>query len=115
MASKKRVKKSSGHENSRLVAFLSYFLVGIIWYYIDKGVQKDKFVKFHVKQGIIFVAFWMVWNILLILFSSVIPGDVINLLELVPWIFVVLGVINVINGKMEVLPLIGEYGKKLDL
>ena len=39
-------------DNSKLVAILSYFLVGVIWYLVDEKVKKSPLAKFHVKQAL---------------------------------------------------------------
>ena len=110
----------AGKDNSKLCSILSYLLIGIIWYFVDKDLQKDPSVKFHVKQGIILVIFSIVWSILLnILFGFFMFGligfmwSIIHLLSYVPLIFAVLGIISAVNGKQQELPVIGKFSEKL--
>ena len=116
MAKNKARRSSSGSDNSKIVAVLAYFLIGIIWYYLDKSVQNNSFVKYHVNQGIILLIFSFVWHIILnILHVVSYIWGVLYLLGFVPWIFVIIGIINVLNGDKKELPIIGQYASKLNL
>jgi len=105
---------SKKNDNSKAVSILSYLLIGIIWYFADKTVQNDKSVKFHVKQGIVLIIFWIIWSILL---STIFFGTfyfmwgLLNLLSLVPLVFLVIGIINAANNNQKPLPLIGGFAK----
>ncbi len=95
--------------NANLCAALAYVFIGIVWYFIDDKMKKDKFVKYHVKQGIILLIAWVLWGAIvsiLGLFSSI--------LSLVPWVFAIWGIINALNKEEKELPLIGQYAKKLE-
>jgi len=89
-------------ENEKLVAILSYFLVGIIWYFVDEKMKKSEFVKFHVKQSLILV---------IISFVSWIPiiGWILGLIALIG---AIMGIISAANGTKKDMPLIGKYAKK---
>jgi len=59
------------------------------------------FVKYHLNQGIILAIAW-------IAFSLIVPFLwFLSILYLAPFVFMVLGIMNVVNGKMVPLPLIG--------
>ena len=110
----------AGKDNGKLCSILSYLLIGVIWYFVDKDLQKDQSVNFHVKQGIILIIFSIVWSIIInILFGFLFFGLIgfmwffIHLLSYVPLIFVVLGMINALNGKQQELPIIGKFAEKL--
>jgi uncharacterized membrane protein len=107
-------------DNSQLCAILSYLLIGIIWYLIDEKMKKSDFAKFHVKQGVILLIFAIIWGIIISIlaaFASIIPlfylHPFIQLLNIVPLVFVIIGIINALNNKKNELPIIGEYAKKL--
>ena len=103
-------------KNANLCAILAYLLVGIIWYFVDPKMQKESFVKFHVKQGIILMIAWLIWGValgLLMTLTLFLLAPLMGVLAYVPWVFVVLGVINAVNNKEKELPLIGKYAKKL--
>lgn len=115
-------------ENEKLVAILSYFLVGMIWYAVDEKIRKSKLATFHVKQAlnllIVSVVFSVVASILsfvivLLMFIPVVGwiiGGLIGLLLLliqiglfVLWIF---GLVYSFNERKEMLPVIGQYAEK---
>ncbi|MBW2980890.1 DUF4870 domain-containing protein [Candidatus Woesearchaeota archaeon] len=103
-------------KHTNLCAILAYLLVGIIWYFVDDKMKKDKFVKFHVKQAIVLMVAWILWSVAVGILMSItmfLLAPLMNLLMLVPWVFVVLGIVNAINNKQKELPLIGKYAKKL--
>ena len=84
-------------KKNNLCAILAYLLVGIIWYFVDEKMKKDKFVKFHVKQAITLMIAWVIWSVaigVLVRLAFFIIVPLLRLLSLVPWVFVVLGIIN---------------------
>ncbi|MFW5746047.1 MAG: DUF4870 domain-containing protein [Nanoarchaeota archaeon] len=97
--------------NEKAVAILSYLLVGIIWYFVDDKVRKNRFATFHVKQGLILLIFAVGGSIVLGLIP--ILGWILlpfyNLFILVLWIF---GIVYSASGKEKALPVIGGLGKK---
>ena len=108
--------------DNAIICHISF--IHVIWYFLDKDMHNDKFVKFHVKQGIILflagivyaialnIAFSMIKIITLGLLESVFWG-LFSLLSLVPWVFIVLGIINALNKNEKELPIIGKYAEKL--
>ena len=107
------------NDNSKICAILSYLLIGIIWYFVDKDMQKDDFVKFHVKQGLVLFLFSIIWNVVInILFHALLFSMlgglwfIIHLLVYVPLILVILGIINAVNGNKNELPVIGKFASK---
>ena len=111
----KEIKENKNVEEGKLCAFLSYLLVGIIWYFADDKMKKNDFVKFHVKQGIIFLIAGLIFSALGSIFVSVPAlGSLINsLLGLCVLILFIFGIINALNGKETPLPIIGGFAKKL--
>ncbi len=82
-------------------AVLSYLGVLVI---IPLLLKKDsKFVHFHTKQGLILLVGWVL---------SWLPfGPIIGLIALV---FSIIGIINVLNGEMKKLPVIGDLSQGND-
>lgn len=108
--------------NNKIVSILSYFLIGVIWYFLDKKVQ-DKHTNFHVKQAlnliIISFGFSMLLNILsgiLIVVTFGLFGYFAGILHLILQLFflilAIIGIINVINNNKKELPYIGEFANK---
>jgi uncharacterized membrane protein len=99
---------------------LSYILIGIIWYFADEKMKNDNFVKYHVKQGLILLIAWILYGVVLGFLSSLIVSTmgfysfwkIVYLLKYLPWIFVILGVMNTINDQQKPLPFIGKFAEK---
>jgi len=117
-------------DNSKICAILLYvfWLVGIIWYFVDPEVRKNHFATFHAKQSIVLVIASIVWSILygviigilgLILFRipfiGLIFAAILQLGFLIPIIFVVIGLIHVLKDEQKELPLIGKFADKFKL
>jgi len=103
-------------QDNKVMGILSYIIFFIPL--LTGDYKKSPFVKFHCNQGTVLAIFSIIlsvgWSILagiLTITIVLIPIVLIvsGLLWLVPVIFMVLGIINVCNGKMEKLPLIGNY------
>lgn len=91
-------------EDNKLISILCYFGILFLIPYLTK--QDSEFVKFHSNQG-------------LVLFILALLSGVVSKIPFVGWmigavcgvfIFVcfVMGIVNVLNGDMKKLPLIGE-------
>jgi uncharacterized membrane protein len=126
------VKKDKGE--IKACAILSYVLFGIIWFFVDDKMRKNKFCRFHAQQGAVFLIFYILWGIAVTIFISIFNGlaalaaysgtflalglfgSVIALLGFVAWIIplvlLVIGMVNAANNKTKELPIIGKYGKK---
>lgn len=102
-------------KNEKLVAGLSYILIGIIWYFIDDKIKKSEFAKFHVKQAMNFIligflvsaAINVVSQILFDIFDII--EQIVGLIFLILWI---IAIINVINHESKRIPLIGVFAEK---
>ncbi|MFH1396083.1 MAG: hypothetical protein ABIG93_01670 [archaeon] len=127
MASKKEI------EDGKIVAFLAYLLIGIIWYFVDENMKKNTYVKFHVKQGLVLLIFSVILAIVGIILASIvgvivgflaaatygmgmilmfIPGLIMFLVWAINIILLIFGIINSLSGKEKELPVIGRFGKK---
>ena len=72
-----------------------------------QGTHKTSpFVKYHLNQGIVLVLACIALSIVMGIIFWFIPF-LTSILGLVPLVFIVLGIMNVVNGKMVPLPLIG--------
>ena len=72
--------------------------------------NKSPFVKYHTNQGTVLFLFsvggWIVSSILAIIIIGIFLGIVVSIVSL---IFLVIGIINAVNGRMKPLPLIGKF------
>ena len=107
--SKKEEKQNKKEVNK--LALLSYFWILCIVPLLSK--EKDDFVKFHSKQGLVLliceIATWAVFGFVPFLWFMV------NILWVVWLIFSIIGIVNVLNGKKKELPFIGKYAEKANL
>ena len=101
-------------DNTGVVAVLSYFIVGIIWYFLENKVQ-NRITTFHVKQSlnlfiiaiIIEVAAGFLTVITLGLF-----GIIAVILQIGLFILWIIGIINASQKRTIEIPIIGEFAKK---
>lgn len=124
--------KQKGPENEKLVAALSYIIVGMIWYAVDEEMKKSELAKYHVKQAlnllIISVGVNIIMGILgflgmLLTIILAMLGPMGMIVGVVGWIiFTVIGValfilwliglIYAINGQKKPVPLVGKLADK---
>jgi uncharacterized membrane protein len=100
-------KPAGGGKNTGM-AILAYILFFIP---LLAGAQKDPFVKYHVKQGLVLFCLWViVWFL-----SVLVPWYwlsihwLFSLLDLGIFVLMILGIVNAANGKQEPLPLVGQF------
>ncbi|MFA5878242.1 MAG: hypothetical protein WC845_02660 [Candidatus Staskawiczbacteria bacterium] len=75
--------------------------------------KNDPFVKYHVRQGaLVFFIFIVSWIL------GFIPGPGWGLSQVISFcglILMIIGIVNVSQGKEVPLPLIGKYADKIDI
>ena len=127
MAKKSKSKEVQQNDanNEKLCAILSYLLIGIIWYFADEKMKKSSFAKFHAKQGLVLIIAEILYRLVLgiifsILFVPLMFGGMIfglvgvyRILQIIPLIFLIIGIINAANDKEKELPIIGKFANKL--
>jgi uncharacterized membrane protein len=91
--------------NRTLMSCLAYVLFFIPM--ITGDAKRDDFVKYHTKQGF---ALFIVWFALAVI-SWVIPflawNPIVSLINLGVLVLFIVGIVNVVNGKKQPLPVIG--------
>ena len=87
--------------DNKLMAILCY--LGILWLIPFLAAKESPFVKYHLTQG------------LLVLILGIIVA-IISWIPVVGWLcgvvvfaLAVIGIVNVVNGKAQELPVIGKY------
>jgi|688.fasta_scaffold11202_4 uncharacterized membrane protein len=102
-------KKSGVNDNDKLMGVLAY--LGILVIIPIAAGGKSKFVKYHANQGLANLLFAIVIGVgsFILAFIPYLNFILIFawLIYLVPTIFAILGIINVVNGEEKPLPLIG--------
>ena len=78
----------------------------IIPYLVAKD---DSFVKFHIKQGLVLVVIefimWILGMILLPLWM------LLAIINLGVFVLIIIGIVNVVQGKEQKLPLVGDFAR----
>jgi len=122
---KKEVQSSNDASNEKLCAILSYLLIGVIWYFADDKMKQSSFAKFHAKQGIVLIIAEVLYSIVLsIIFSILFVPFLLSglffgviaiyrILQIIPLIFLIIGIVNAANDKEKELPIIGKFANKL--
>ena len=109
MAKKIKIGES---ENGKVCAVLTYFLVGIIWFFVDEKMKRNKYVEFHVKQAIVLLAGWVIISIIssMLIFFVWFLMPLISLAFFVLW---VIGIVYALTDKKQEIPLIGALAKHI--
>ena len=95
-------------EQNKGMAIIAYLLFFVPLLTGDH--KKSRFVMYHTNQGTVLFLFsvggWIVSSILMLILIGFVLGFVVGIASLV---FLIIGIINVLNGKMKPLPLIGKF------
>jgi len=116
-------KEKAPIENENVCGVLSYFIVGIIWYFADENMKKSDFARYHTKQSIVLIIASIIYGILLNIFISIFFVPIImtgiwiglsafRVLYYIPLIWAVIGAVNAAKGEKKPLPLIGKFADK---
>jgi len=100
---------SNNQNNNMVMGVLAYLGVLVIIPYL---INKDSsFVKFHVKQGLVLFGIEViVWVLGYMVAPFWILLRIVNLGVLV---LSIIGIVNVVQGKEKVLPLVGKFAQNL--
>ena len=104
-------------EQGKVMSIIAY--IGILCFIpiLTGDHKKSPFVMFHTNQGVVLfitnisllIASWILGAI----FAAIRLWTLIPLVSTVVWIgilaLIILGIINVVNGKMKPLPVIGKF------
>ena len=129
MANKKQEKNELKETKMDLRVYNVLAYIGILWLVGMFGSDKDEpSVRFHVGQGILVSIIWLVVE----LFNNLIIANIFRttyfvvgvsyttgvsafgsfimaILNFIPLVFMIIGIINALNKKEEELPFIGKY------
>ena len=98
-------------EENKVIALLSYLGIVVLVPLLAK--KESPYAQFHAKQGLVLLIAWIAIGII-----TVIPiiGWIIGpIASIVLLIFSIIGIINALGGQTKELPLIGQFGEKLNL
>src|SRR3989338_10134292 len=105
---------ANGKSDSNLYGALSYLLgpiTGVLFLLI---APKDKFVRYHALQSIVFFILMWVLTIIAGLLSIILIGlilaPLIGLITVLAWLF---SMYKAYNGEMHQLPIVGKFVKTM--
>ena len=93
-----------------IVAYIIFFIP------LLTDAKDDKFVKYHVRQGLMIFIAWIALSILgMIIYIPFISWFIIMILRLGVFILMIMGIMNAAQGEKKPLPLIGKWGEKINI
>ena len=93
--------------SNKVMAILAY--LGILFIIPLLAAKNSKFARFHTNQGIVLFIAAILVNIVASILGKIHLGFIGWILDVVVFIFVLLGIINAAQGKAKELPFIGKY------
>lgn len=99
-------------QKRKTVGILSYISILVVAaYFMANG---DKRLMFHVKQGVVlFVCEIAVMVVAQMLLWTLSP--IISILNIALFVLMIIGIMNVLNGKEKELPVIGQFATHVPL
>jgi uncharacterized membrane protein len=91
------------------IAVISYIGPLCLIPYLTK--EKDEFVKFHAKQGLVLFILEIITSAISWFFPFL--SYLMNLVSLVWFVLIIIGIINVVNKQKKQLPIIGFLADKM--
>lgn len=113
---------TNNHKNAKLVSILAYFLIGVIWYFVDPSLKNEKLTKFHVKQSLNLAILSILSGVVIsaitpiLIFIPIVGWLALIILSMVVPIFFlilfIMGIISAVNEKMTPIPIVGFLANK---
>ena len=94
--------------SNKVMGVLAY--LGILFLIPLLAAKNSPFARFHTNQGIIVFILGLIVGVVGAIISNIpIVGPIVQwVLVVCIWIFIILGIVNVANGKAKDLPLFGK-------
>ena len=96
-------------QQNKLMAVLAYIGPLVIVSYLV--ANKNPFVKFHIKQGLVLFAISIICWFLRMAVYSYAFWSILNIVNLAILVLAIIGIVNVVNGKEKELPVVGQFSK----
>jgi len=99
-----------GDSNAKVLAIVGYILPFLFFIPLLSDDKTNKFARFHANQQLLLLLFWVIGNIVSSLLMTVLIGFLVYpVVYVIGIIYMVLGIVNVANGEMKELPVLGKY------
>lgn len=93
-------------EKNKVMAILAYilFLIPLL------AAKESRFARFHTNQGLLVFLLSIVWSTTITIFGNILPilGGILFLGNFAILALIILGIVNVCDGKAKELPVIGN-------
>ena len=73
------------------------------------AAKNDPFVKFHIKQALVLVAIEVIIWVLGFVFSPL--WMLLRLADLAVFVLAIIGIVHVVQGKEQALPIVGKFSR----
>jgi len=100
-------KPTVGGRKNIAMAVIAYILFFVPL--LTGDAQKDSFVKFHTKQGLVLFILMVLINMVGWIMPFFFWVSISWILSLGSFVLLIIGIVNAANGKQEPLPIIGKY------
>ncbi|GAB4148124.1 MAG: hypothetical protein Fur0041_21830 [Bacteroidia bacterium] len=103
-------------ENGKTIAIISYItIIGWIVAYIMHSNNKTKYGAYHLRQSLGLFVFGFACGVLMAVMTFMLffIAFLMPVFQIGVLILLILGIINAAGGKMQPLPIIGEFSNKL--
>ncbi len=96
--------------NNKLIAALAFIFAPLFWIVsLFTKISESKFVRFHLNQGLVLWIVSIIFNILSnILYFFFIFRIVFWVVSVAILVLVIIGILNIYNGRAKELPVIGN-------
>jgi len=98
-------------EDNKIMAIIGY-IFPILFFIplLSDESKKSPFAKFHANQQLMLLIFciagWMISSFLTVILIGILLMPIVGIASLV---FMIMGIINAVNGEMKKLPIIGDF------
>jgi uncharacterized membrane protein len=97
-------------DNHKVMAIIGYIFPFLFFVPLITEAKANKFARYHANQQLLLLLFWIISQIVASLLTAILIGILLYpVIYLIGIIFMVMGVLNVLNGEMKPLPTIGKY------
>lgn len=105
--------EDSVKEEGKTMAIISYVtVIGLIIAYFMNKDKNNEFVNFHIGQSLRVFILGIIISIGVNVLVSITGIGALSYLSIIPFVLIVLGIMNAVNLKDEPLPVIGTIGGK---
>lgn len=94
-------------DNKTLMAALSYVSILVLIPYLM--AKNDPFVHYHIKQGLVLLVIELAVYVLGMVIWMLYP--ILSIVNLATLVLSIIGIVNVVQGKEQELPLVGQFSK----